>query len=290
MKISRSPRFKQPDAFTLIELLVVIAIIAILAAMLLPALSKAKAKAQATQCLSNIKQLQLAAQIYLGEYFETFPNNDTGTVGTDAGPNAWIQGNTQSYTTLPPYQNWISTGVLWDFNKSYGIYQCPSSHAFVRAAGGTQVPMNRSYSISVQLNCKYAKTVAPTVTGNQGTRAVVKATDIRDVSSVCMFVEENQISIDNGAIGILSDSDPGFANVWNLASARHDNAGTLSFCDGHAEIWKWKGTIVTANQKFNADDVVTERPTASSNPTQNAFPASASDPDLLKLAHALPAY
>jgi hypothetical protein len=59
--------------------------------------------------------------------------------------------------------------------------------------------------------------------------------------------------------------------------------------DGHSEIWKWRGLIVTANEKFNANDTVTQRPTASSNPVQNAFTGvSANDPDLVKLAGALP--
>ncbi len=273
---------KRSSAFTLIELLVVIAIIAILAAMLLPALSKAKTKAQGIQCMNNNRQLELANQMYVGENQDFFPNNDSGTVGTDAGPNAWIQGNVQSFSSTPPYQNYISTGVIWDYNKSYSIYQCPSSRAIVHGLGGVNPAQNRSYSISVQLNCNNAKTDA-------GTKPVKKSTGVKNSSAVFVFAEENQVSIDNGAIGIFSTAAAQFPNIWNLPAARHDNAATFSFVDGHAEIWKWKGIVVTANKQFNADDTLTQRPSATVNPVNSAFgSAAANDPDLLKLANALP--
>jgi len=274
-----SPRL---SAFTLIELLVVIAIIAILAAMLLPALSKAKIKAQGTQCMNNNRQLALASQIYIGDNGDTFQNNDTGAVGTDAGPNAWIQGNVQNFSATPPYQSYISSGVLWDFNQSYSIYQCPTSRAFVRGLGGAKPTHNRSYSMSVQLNCNTGKTDA-------GTKPAKKATSVKNPSAAFVFAEENQISIDNGAIGIFSTGAAQYPNIWNLPAARHDDASTFSFVDGHAEIWKWRGIIVSANKQYNADDSATQRTSPTVNPVNSAFgSASANDPDLIKLANALP--
>jgi prepilin-type N-terminal cleavage/methylation domain-containing protein/prepilin-type processing-associated H-X9-DG protein len=274
---------QRASAFTLIELLVVIAIIAILAAMLLPALSKAKIKVQSAQCMNNNRQLELANQMYVGENRDYFPNNDTaGAGGTDAGPNAWIQGNVQNFTSIPTYPSYVSTGVIWDYNKSYSIYQCPSSRAFVHGLGGVNPLHNRSYSISVQLNCSVAKTDA-------GTKPAKKSTEVRNSSAVFVFAEENQISIDNGAIGIFSTGAAQFPNIWNLPAARHDDACTFSFVDGHAEIWKWKGIVATANKKYNADDSATQRPSATANPVNSTFgSATANDPDLLKLANALP--
>jgi prepilin-type N-terminal cleavage/methylation domain-containing protein/prepilin-type processing-associated H-X9-DG protein len=265
---------RRQGGFTLIELLVVIAIIAILAAMLLPALSRAKARASAASCLNNLKQLEIAEHMYADDNLDTFVNNDTaGGTGTDAGPDAWIQGNVQSYTTLPPYNNWISSGVLWSYNKALGIYKCPASHAVVN----NTVPHNRSYSISVQLNCKSGKTDAYTFVAK-------KVSEIRKPSSTFVFGEENQISIDNGTMGVFSLAT---AQFWNPPSGRHTDGATFSFVDGHAEIWKWRGGLVELNRKYNADVTLGQRPSPTANPL-NPTATTANDPDYLKLAAALP--
>ncbi|HTL72981.1 MAG TPA: prepilin-type N-terminal cleavage/methylation domain-containing protein [bacterium] len=270
-------RIKTKRAFTLIELLVVIAIIAILAAMLLPALAKAKAKAYGTQCLSNIKQLQLASQMYLGDNQDAFVNNDIGATGSDSGPNAWVQGNVQSYSSL--YSTYISTGVLWDYNKSYGIYYCPASRAFVRNFA-TPVPHSRSYAISVWLNCNNIVSLA----SDAYAKRVRKSGEVRAPSQVIQFGEENQIGIDNGTMGINS---PAKAEWWNPPTARHNNSATFSFVDGHAEMWKWHGDLIKQNQKYNADDTLAQRGSATSNP-MSGISVAATDPDFLKLAGALP--
>jgi prepilin-type N-terminal cleavage/methylation domain-containing protein/prepilin-type processing-associated H-X9-DG protein len=289
MKTTRSSFAGRPGAFTLIELLVVIAIIAILAAMLLPALTRAKARAQQTQCMNNVRQLQLASIIYVADFNDFLPNNDVGSPSSLAGPVAWIQGNVQQFSTPPqPYSTyWASAGVLWPYNSSQAIYSCPSSRAMVNAS----TPHNRSYSISVWLSCN---NVSQTKSDAYAMEAL-KQSQVRNVSQTIDFMEENQVSIDNGVIGIFSRTTAG---IWNLPSNRHNNSGTMTFVDGHAETWKWQGVVNTLNMRWNANDPIiggsaNQRPDALTNPinpsgSTSGTPCSNADPDYARLADAVP--
>jgi len=266
--------FLRRSAFTLIELLVVIAIIAILAGMLLPSLGNAKKKAQGTQCLSDLKQLQMAFILYSGDFEDKFvPNDNDPLQATAASTNSWISGNVQQWTTA--YQSNISQGKLFRYHSSEKIYLCPASRATVVTPTGF-LPHHRSYSMSVGIACNVVATSAR------------RAADIIKSSDVAVFLEENAASIDNGAQGIRSNTDLNNNqwSAWNPPSGRHNNSGALSFTDGHAELFRWKGEFVRINQLYNDQNLRTVRPSALVNPL-NGLTIAPNDVDSRKLANAL---
>jgi prepilin-type N-terminal cleavage/methylation domain-containing protein len=143
-------RQTKPEAFTLIELLVVIAIIAILAAMLLPALTKAKAKATSIRCVSNAKQLSLCWCLYANDNNEKLvPNWILGSGA--AAPEAWIQG---MVSIMPDATNiaHIKNGRLFPYNTSLGIYLCPGMPVTLSPAGGPAHRLIRGFSMSSRMN------------------------------------------------------------------------------------------------------------------------------------------
>ncbi len=226
--------------FTLIELLVVIAIIAILAAMLLPALAKAKTRAQSISCICNLKQLQYAWLMYVHDNNDAMPPNisrNAHTPRAQAMPGSWVLGNAKLDTTTSNLQN----GVLFHYVANAAVYRCPGDKSTVTSIPA--LPRTRSYSLSIWMNSDADPVQYGLQNPNTDPLIKIKLSAFIDppASQMFGFMDEHELGIDDGLMVVPTPTYVPEPTEWeDMPSDRHSQGCSISFSDGRVEHIKWK--------------------------------------------------
>jgi prepilin-type N-terminal cleavage/methylation domain-containing protein len=257
----KTPKLERRPGFTLIELLVVIAIIAILAAMLLPALSSAKLRAQGTADMNNTKQLALAAIMYAGDHEDHNPPNIDGTspgiiAGSDAQHPCWVAG--QLTLGMGGNKDNINTAMLVDNDaypygaflgsylaRDYKVFKCPADLSVYTLFGRTY-PRVRSYSMNTFVGNPAESGTGGSASGPINTGPYLPfatLSSIHSPSRTFTFLDERPDSINDGVFS--TDETPNNLHLRDVPAAYIGGAAGFSFADGHSIIHKWNSGWIT---------------------------------------------